>query len=510
MHLIWIVAPMLNMALTPSAPVDGRIFQDVPPGARAPFLVVLKDRADLSGAAAIADRGDRRRFVYQTLRAHADAAQAPLRARLDRAGVAYRSHFLVDMIEVVGDAALASELSQRAEVKTIAADRAAALSRAKPATRQIAPRLVITDVIEPNVTKVRAPEVWDLGYEGQGIVVGVADTGFQWDHPALVGRYRGSAASHDYAWHDAIHDAASGNPCGSDSPSPCDDDGHGTGTAGLAVGDAGPGNRIGVAPRATLIGCRNMDRGNGTPARYTECFEWMLAPTDSQGQNARPDLGADVINDSWTCPASEGCTDPDVLESVVDNLRAAGIAVVFAAGNEGSEFAGVPECFTVNEPPAIYQSAISVGATWIDDVIASFSSIGPVSLDGSNRLKPDLVAPGVGLRTAAPSNAYADSFTGTSGAAPQVAGAIALLWSAVPDLVGDVDGTEMALQLGAAPLTLTQPLSCAGYSGADVPNPVFGWGRLDAKAALDRVMDSRAEPSLLANPPAPRVVPTRP
>ena len=137
-----------------------------------------------------------------------------------------------------------------------------------------------------------------------------------------------------------------------------------------------------------------MDRGNGTPARYTECFEWMLAPTDSQGQNPRPDLGADVINDSWTCPPSEGCTDPDVLESVVDNVRAAGIAVVFAAGNEGSELAGVPECFTVDEPPAIYQSAISVGATWLDDTIASFSSIGPVSLDGSNRLKPDLVGPG--------------------------------------------------------------------------------------------------------------------
>ena len=510
MSLIWIVAPMLRMALAPAAPVDARIFQDVAPGEQVSFLVVLKDRADLSKAAAIADRTERRRFVYETLRAHADAAQGPLRVRLDRAGVVHRPHFLIDMIEVVGDAALANELSRRAEVKTIAADRPSPLSRAKPPVREIAPRLLITDVIEPNVAKVRAPDVWNLGFEGQGVVVGVADTGFQWDHPALIGRYRGSAASHDYAWHDAIHDAAAGNPCGSDSPMPCDDDGHGTGTAGLAVGDAGPGNRIGIAPGATLIGCRNMDRGTGTPARYTECFEWMLAPTNSAGESPRPDLGADVINDSWSCPPSEGCTDPDVLESVVDNVRAAGIAVVFAAGNEGSELDGVPECFTVDEPPAIYASVISVGATWIDDAIASFSSVGPVALDGSNRLKPDLVAPGVSLRTAAPSNSYAESFTGTSGAAPEVSGAIALLWSAAPELLGDVDRTQRALELGATPLRLPQPLFCAGYSGATVPNPVFGWGRLDVKAALDRLVDTRTEPALPVGPPAPRVVPTRP
>jgi subtilisin family serine protease len=510
MFLIWMAAPLLRVAVERAAPVDGRIFRDVARGARTSFLVVLKDRADLSAAAGIPDRGERRRFVYETLRAKADSAQAPLRARLDRAGVTYRSHFLVDMIEVVGDAALAAELSERDDVKAIAADFPAVLSRAKPPTRQVAPRVVITDVVEPNVSKVRAPDLWSLGFEGQGVVVGVADTGFQWDHPALVARYRGSAASHDYAWHDAIHDAATGNPCGSDSPSPCDDDGHGTGTAGLAVGDAGPGNRIGVAPGATLIGCRNMDRGTGTPARYAECFEWMLAPTDSAGQNPRPDLGADVINDSWSCPPSEGCTDPDVLETVVNNVASAGIAVVFAAGNDGTEMAGVPECFTVDEPPAIYGSAITVGATWVDDVIASFSSIGPVALDGSNRLKPDLVAPGVALRTAAPSNAYAESFTGTSGAAPEVAGAIALLWSAMPEIAGDVDRTLQALELGATPLTLTQPLSCAGYSGADVPNPVFGWGRLDAKAALDRLVDVRSEPSLIGSPRTPRVVPTRP
>ncbi len=72
---------------------------------------------------------------------------------------------------------------------------------------------------------------------GQGIVVGSADTGFEWEHAALRAHYRGwdgANASHAYNWHDAIHDARAGNPCGSDAAAPCDDDGHGTETSGLA------------------------------------------------------------------------------------------------------------------------------------------------------------------------------------------------------------------------------------------------------------------------------------
>jgi len=505
MPLIWIVATMLTLAAVRPAAVDDRIFRGLAAGERTPFLVVLKDRADLADARTIADRRERRRVVYEILRARAEVAQAALRQRLEAAGVTYRPHFLVDMIEVEGDAGLAAELAGRSDVESIAADLPAAMSRPRPAGPDAAPRQ--SDVVEPNVAKVRAPDLWDLGFEGQGVVVGVADTGFQWNHPALVGQYRGNAASHDYAWHDAIHDAAVGNPCGSDAPAPCDDEGHGTGTAGLAVGDGGPGNRIGVAPGATLIGCRNMDRGVGTPARYTECFEWMLAPTDSRGLEPRPDLGADVINNSWTCPRSEGCTDPGVLRTVVDNLRAAGIAVVFAAGNDGSELDGVPACFTIDEPPSIYGSAITVGATSLDDAIATFSGVGPVALDGSNRLKPDLVAPGVALRTSAPSNVYAESFTGTSAAAPEVTGAIALLWSAAPEMAGDVDRSEQALERGAAALTAS--VSCGGYSGENVPNPVYGWGRLDVKAAFDRRDDLRSDPAPFGSPPAPRVVPAR-
>ena len=491
--------------------VDPRLFEGMAEGERARFLVVLREQADLSGAAAIGDRAEKRRFVYETLRAQAESAQAPLRERLSRAGVRFRAHYLVNMLEVEGDAATARDLAARGDVASVEANRAARLTLPRPVPSAV-PRRESSGTIEPNIERIRAPALWDRGYTGQGIVVGVADTGFQWDHPALRAHYRGTdgaGASHDYAWHDAVHDAASGNPCGSDSPAPCDDSGHGTGTAGLALGDDGGENHIGAAPGATLIGCRNMDEGAGTPARYTECFEWLLAPTDSSGANPRPDLGADVINDSWTCPASEGCTDPQILRTVVENVRAAGVAVVFAAGNQGGLTGGrLPNCFTVADPPAIYDAAITVGATYLDDAIAYFSSVGPVTIDGSNRLKPDLTAPGVAVRTAAPAGGYAESFSGTSAAAPQVAGAVALLWSAVPGLAGDVDRTEEALELGAVARTVD--LTCGAFPGTAVPNPVFGWGRLDAEGAYERLVPPRAEPAPLGIRPAPRTVSSRP
>ena len=506
------VLPLLLAVASASvggARIDPRVFAEKAAGERASFLVVLREPAELSAAVSVSGRIERRRAVCNALKTHAEATQAPLRRRLEDAGVPFRPHWLVNMIEVEGDAALAAELAARSDVVSIAGNRAAPLARPQPLPPRLASRASAAgDPAEPNIEHIRAPELWSLGYFGQGVVVGVADTGFQWDHPALVGEYRGVAGDHAYAWHDAVHDAGPGNPCGSDSPVPCDDEGHGTGTAGLAVGDGGPGNRIGAAPGATLIGCRNMDLGVGTPERYVECFEWLLAPTDAADANPRPDLGADVINNSWTCPPSEGCTDPEVLRAAVEAVRAAGVAVVFAAGNDGSVAGGDPVCFTVDEAPAIYASAITVGATWLDDTIASFSSVGPVAADGSNRIKPDLTAPGVSLRTAAPGSRYAEAFSGTSGAAPQVAGAIALLWSAMPGLAGDVDRTEHALELGAVPLRMG--LVCGGFSGDDVPNPFFGWGRLDVLGAYQAGSPVRDLPSPPPDHPAPRAVSPRP
>src|SRR5262245_24144548 len=104
---------LLFLAGHAPAPVDPRIFAKKAAGERASFIVILREHADLSAAAAIPDRLERRRFVYETLRALADESQAPLRERLAGAGMPFRPHFLVNMIEVEGDAALARELAER-------------------------------------------------------------------------------------------------------------------------------------------------------------------------------------------------------------------------------------------------------------------------------------------------------------------------------------------------------------------------------------------------------------
>jgi len=469
---------------------------------RTSVLVHFRGRPDLSAAASIRDRGARRAFVVEALTAEAERAQAAVRQELTRRRVAFRPHFLSNVIELEADDALAADLAARPEVLAVAPNRGYAPIPAPSV--ELVPRAAAE--VEPNIAKIRAPELWARGFTGQGIVVGVADTGFEWTHPALMRQYRGwngAFADHAYNWHDAVHDGPAGDPCGNDAPAPCDDQGHGTATSGLAVGDDGMGNQIGVAPGASLIGCRNMGLGTGTPARYLECFEWLLAPTDPSGAHPRPDLGADVINNSWTCPDFEGCTDPNIFREAVENVRAAGVAGVYAAGNTGDG------CYSLLNPPAIYEAAITVGAVGLDDHLAFFSAVGPVSRDGSFRLKPDLVAPGLNVRTAAPGGTYTPTFTGTSGSAPHVTGAFALLWSALPGVAGDVDATLAALEQSA--VHLTGDFLCGTLTGHEVPNHVYGWGRIDVEAAFDALdPNARMPVEPVPNERATRTVPARP
>lgn len=490
-------APQVDM-LPPPPNVSRQVWEATSEGGEAQFLVILAERTNLAPAEFLPTREARLRYVYDALRGVAMRSQAPLRSELDQAGVPYRAYYVVNMLVARGDRALVARLAARADVARI---------EANPQVRQPLPQSQIQfDGVHPlapqqvewNVARVNADDVWALGYTGQGIVVAGQDTGYDWDHPALVNQYRGYdgvTVTHDYNWHDAIHEndphTSSGNPCGFDSAVPCDDDGHGTHTMGTIVGDDGAGNQVGVAPGARWIGCRNMEQEWGTPATYVECFEFFLAPYPVGGDpmtDGMPNLAPHVINNSWTCPSSEGC-DWDTLQEAVENVRAAGILVVASAGNGGSS------CGTVEDPIAIYGAALSVGATDATDQIAGFSSRGPVTVDGSDRLKPDVVAPGVSIR----SSARGGGFTykqGTSMAGPHVAGTVALLWSAAPALVGDVDATEWLITRTARPMTTTQ--ACGGDGLGDVPNNVYGWGIVDALAAVPRLeVTKRAFPNVV-------------
>jgi uncharacterized repeat protein (TIGR01451 family) len=434
--------------------------------------VVLAEQADVRAAEALRTKEEKGRFVFETLRDTAARTQGPILALLSARGAAHRAYWVANMIWVKGGAALIEELALRPDVARISAN--PRVRYHEPVERDVMAHA--PEAIEWNVTMIRAPLLWTAGFRGQGVVVGGQDTGYDWDHPALVNKYRGwdgTSANHNYNWHDAIH--SGGGICGPNSPVPCDDTNHGTHTMGTMVGDDGGSNQIGVAPGAKWIGCRNMNQGNGTPTTYSECFQWFIAPTDLNGQNPNPAMAPHVINNSWGCPPSEGCTDPNVLRTVVENTRAAGIVVVVSAGNSGSA------CNTVDDPPAIYAAAFSVGSTTSSDVISSFSSRGSVIIDGSNRLKPNISAPGSGVRSCVPGTGYA-SFSGTSMAGPHVAGAVALYLSAFPQLAGQVGQIETTLQSTAVPKTSTQ--TCGGVPGTQIPNNTFGWGRLDAYNAV--------------------------
>ncbi len=452
-------------------------------GKQAEFLVILADKADLSGAKEFQTKREKGRFVRDALFAKAQQTQAPLLAWLRARGIAHRSFYIVNAIWVRATRATMLQIAARAEVARIEGNpRIRNLEPVKPTEAELQAALnavAAPQAIELGVTYIRAPEVWAQGFTGQGIVIGGADTGVKWDHPALKNHYRGwngSSADHNYNWHDSIH--SGGGLCGPNSPTPCDDDvsspNHGTHTLGTAVGDDGGTNQIGVAPGAKFIACRNMDRGNGTPATYIECMEWFLAPYPVGGNTSQGDASKspDITTNSWGCPPSEGCA-PGTLQTAIEAQRAAGIMTVVAAGNSGSA------CSTVVDPPSLYDAAYTIGAIISGaGTIASFSSRGPVTIDGSNRRKPDITAPGVGVRSSVGSSSYT-SLSGTSMATPHVAGAIALLWSAHTELRHQITATEDILNEAAVDVASTL------CSSSGVPNNVYGFGRLDIKAAVD-------------------------
>src|SRR4029077_7222302 len=230
-------------------------------GQNAEFFVVIADQADLSGAMNLATKAEKGRYVYEELRNKSQATQGPVLQWLRERGIEHRSFYIVNAVLVKGSREVADALASRQDVARIEGNPHIQNSLSESAAFVGGLSLPHTvDTVEPNITYTHAPDVWALGFRGQGITVGGADTGERWTHNALKPQYRvwdGVAADHDDNWHDAIHDSV-GNPCGNDSPFPCDDLGHGTHTIGTAVGDDGMGNQIGMAPAANWIGCRNM------------------------------------------------------------------------------------------------------------------------------------------------------------------------------------------------------------------------------------------------------------
>ena len=455
------------------------------------LFVILKDQADVSAAAAMTDYDARRQFVYTTLVEQANSSQANLRQTLDQFGIAYTPYYLVNALEIEGGSLLQLWLATRPEVDRVLPS---------PILRPLAelPQPMTGDVDPPttpqwNLTNIGADRVWEeFGVTGAGIVIGQSDSGVQLEHPELMGSYRGQNDHNDYNWFDPWYG----------SQAPTDIGGHGTHTLGSVLGKT-----VGVAPGATWFGCANLARNLGNAAFYLDCMQFMLAPFPLGGNpfaDGDPTQAAYVTNNSWGCPqAFEGC-DSNALLPAVRAMRAAGIFMVASAGNEG------PACSTIDDAIATYDEVFSVGAIDQFGNLASFSSTGPVDGDGSGRIKPDLVAPGVQVLSALPDDTYAE-LDGTSMAGPHVAGVVALIWSANPALIGNIERTEQILIESARPFTgtlgsvaipselvdapvndLVEPPSdsCVAQTDTGVtPNNVAGYGVVDAYAAVKLALE---------------------
>ena len=478
----------------PDARVDAAVWAQLNAQNTADVLIFLSPRPDLTPARRIMNKTERGQWVYDTLRAAARAGQAPIKAELQRMGLDYRSYWIANAVWVRVTSRQLDRLLRVPNVESVALDRPYRVVEPFPAEPFSADAVTNT---EWGVDRVNAPWAWNQGITGSGVVVAGQDTGYQWDHPALVQAYRGfdpndpNNPDHNYNWHDSIHNDIGGNganPCGFDSPEPCDDHGHGTHTMGTMIGnDMDPGdpawpgganNAIGIAPAAKWMACRNMEEGDGRPSTYIECFEWFTAPWPIGGDpdtDGDPGKAPDVINNSWGCPPSEECSGPEI-EPAMNAAIDAGIVVVVSAGNAGSS------CSSVNDPPAIYPRSFAVGATDSSDNLAGFSSRGPVTYNGDTYRKPDISGPGVYVRSSYPTNSYT-TMSGTSMAGPHVAGVTALLLSAEPALKGRVEMTEQILMRTADPETSSQ--GCGGDGGSDVPNNGFGWGIVNAQSAIE-------------------------
>ena len=427
---------------------------------------------------------------------------------LIRQNYSYKRYYLVNCVLVYGDIKIVSILADRRDVAYISYDSPVFDNSILDDTQE----QLNSNIITWGIKSIKADSVWNLGFTGQNVVIGGQDTGYDWTHPALKTKYRGyindNEAQHSYSWHDAIHEISllhndsiidpSNNPCGLDIIVPCDDQNHGTHTMGTMLGST-DSLSIGVSPDSKWIGCRNMERGWGKPSTYIECFEWFLAPTDINGINPDPTKAPDVINNSWGCPLIEGCdpTNWEYMELALNNLRASGVFIVVSAGNDG-----IRNCGSVNDPPAMFERSFSVGALrqFLDtlsnnyiDTIASFSSRGPVIVDNSYRLKPDISAPGQGVLSCIPYNRYQYS-SGTSMAGPHVAGVVALILSANPELKGNTDLIEEILINSAVQKWNSD--TCRNEPEPVYPNSIYGYGKLNALYAINEAIKYNSEKNI--------------
>jgi subtilisin family serine protease len=438
------------MADLPARPAAGAT-----PNERTVF-VVMKHKPSLGVAKTAKNWKARGQAVVQSLTNGAKSSQSNLISFLRSKNISHRSFWAVNTIRVTADATTIAQIGERSDVARIVEDQRFSLPPVSPGNA-----IQAIESVEWNIDQIRASEAWSsFGVRGEGIVVASIDTGAQYNHPALLAHYRGTngdgSVDHNYNWYDPA------SICGGAGSEPCDNVGHGTHTMGTIVGDDGGDNQIGVAPGAKWITAKGCEDSGCSYESLLAAGQWMLAPTDANGDNPRPDLRPHIVSNSWG-----GGSGDEIFHEMVNAWVAAGIFPAFANGNSGDY------CGSSNSP-GDYPESYAVGAYDEKDNIAYFSSRGPSVFDVT---KPNISAPGVNVRSAVPGDAY-EAYDGTSMATPHVAGAVALLWSAAPALSGDIAATREILDASAHD---HDDATCGGDADN---NNVWGEGSLDVVDAL--------------------------
>ncbi len=439
-------------------------------------LVMLDDQTDIVAldqtlAEMKAPRAYRHEVVVRALRDKAEETQGELVALLEAAmsnGSVndFETLWIANMIVVEATEKFLRQLAGRADVSALYLDYE--IETIEPvAMNASGPRDVAS--IEEGLERINAPLAWARGYTGEGRLVSNLDTGVDGDHPAFSSRWRGTHEPSGECWYDPV--------TGTDYP--FDFNGHGTHTMGTTCGyEASSDDHIGVAYDAEWIAAGVIDRVDipTTIADAITAFQWTADP---DGDPGTVDDVPDVSSNSWgISPIYHGSYLPDgacdqMFWSVLDACEAAGVVVVFAAGNEGTSAPNAvrnPANRGVDPYNSFCVGAID-GSNYGNDPVASFSSRGPVPNDcGSFTTKPEVSAPGVNVRSAYPGGGYT-YLSGTSMACPHVAGAVAVLREADPNATSEQ--VKFALMESAEDL---------GTTGED---NTYGFGLIDLNAALD-------------------------
>jgi hypothetical protein len=451
----------------------------------ADFIVRFTVQADLSAAYSM-DWNARGEFVYNTLRETAEQGQATAKSTLDAQGLPYQTFIAGNELYVWGkkqavtnsadaltELTILNTLAALPEVTSIQATHTYTIDpvvEVKPlenitwAGDYLAYNTLTTvnnstnATVDWGITDTKANLFWStFGMKGGGIKVANIDTGVQWNHPALINQFACLGNPGNPAcWYDPSHICSGGTAC--------DNNGHGTHTMGTMVAKDDPALLYiaGMAPDATWIACKGCESSTCSEFALKACADWILAP-DGDPAN-RPN----VVNNSWGDTGGNNW-----FQTRVQAWRAAGIFPAFSAGNSG------PGCSTLGSP-GDYQESFSSAAHDKFRKIASFSSRGPSSFFGHEPYtKPNLSAPGVNICSTVPNNYWSCGYSGTSMASPHTAGAVALLWSCNPALVGMVDATFQLLQNN----TDSAPVGSCSAPPDGFGNNTYGYGYLNVLSA---------------------------